>query len=330
MGRKQGPRKGSMQFWPRCRSDKLLPKINWDPIQVKHHTQKTNLLGFIVYKAGMASAYLKDNTPDSMMKNKRIILPVTILECPPMKILSVRFYKNTKVLCEVLNDGLDKELKKVIKIPDSKNKRDVKALIEKIEKEKANDITDVQLLVYSQTKKTEIKKTPDISEIALTGSIADKIAFAKEHLTKEISIADVFQKGIVDVRGLTTGKGTQGSVKRFGVHYRSHKAEKGQKKVGSIGGWHPIGVRFTVPRPGQMGFFSRVVYNIPVIASKKFVENDSTLGKRVFMNYGLIKTDYIILSGSVQGPQKRQLLLTASYRPSKLQAKKQFELIELR
>ena len=89
MGRKQGPRKGSMQVWPRKRSYDFLPRVNWDSIEVKKAGEKANLLGFIGYKAGMASALVKDNTADSMTKNKRKIVPVTIVECPTVKIFSI-------------------------------------------------------------------------------------------------------------------------------------------------------------------------------------------------------------------------------------------------
>jgi large subunit ribosomal protein L3 len=326
MGRKQGPRKGSMQFWPRSRSDYTLHSVNWRPVLKKHSTTtRPSVLGFIAYKAGMASAYVKDNTPESMTKGKRIIVPVTILECPPIKILSVRFYKNKNVSKEILNDNLDKELKHLVKMP--AKKINAKEMIDKI---KAEEFDDVRIVVYSQAKKTEIKKTPDILEFAVSGnSIGEKVAFIKENLAKEISVADVFSKGLVDIRGVTSGKGFSGAVERFGVHYRSHKAEKGQRKVGSIGGWHPIGVRFTVPRPGQMGYFNRVVYNSPIISCKKLVEGD-VVAKRVFTNYGLLNTDYIILAGSVQGAQKRQVILTPAFRPTKRQAKRQYELLELR
>ena len=193
-------------------------------------------------------------------------------------------------------------------------------------------VEDIQVVVYSEVKKTGLKKKPDVSEIAVSGKTnAEKIHFIKEHLGKEISITDVFPKGMIDIRGVTKGKGFQGTVKRFGVHFRSHKAEKGQRRVGSIGPWHPMGVRFRVPMPGQMGLFSRPVYNSPIVSSKKLAPNsDDEIAKRVFDNFGILKTDYIILAGSVQGPQKRQVLLTAPFRPSKLQLKKSFELIELR
>ena len=72
-----------------------------------------------------------------------------------------------------------------------------------------------------------------------------KISFIKENLNKEISISDVFNGWqIADLRGLTKGQGFSGPVKRFGVKLRFHKTEKGQRKVGSIGPWHPARVVF--------------------------------------------------------------------------------------
>ncbi|MBU2612768.1 MAG: 50S ribosomal protein L3, partial [Nanoarchaeota archaeon] len=47
-------------------------------------------------------------------------------------------------------------------------------------------------------------------------------------------------------------------------------------------------------------------------------------------NYGNVHTDYILVKGSVQGPVKRQLLLTRAIRETKKRKKKEFELIELR
>ena len=97
MPTKKSPRKGSLQFWPRKRVSKFLPRVNWGAID-----SGKNLKGFICYKAGMASAYVKDDTVHSMTKGKKIIIPVTILECPPLKIFSVRFYKDNQVVKEIL------------------------------------------------------------------------------------------------------------------------------------------------------------------------------------------------------------------------------------
>jgi large subunit ribosomal protein L3 len=329
MGRKNGPRHGSMQIWPRSRSNDFLPRVNWVPIlanstKFSNSSQKTNLLGFIGYKVGMASAFLKDNTPDSMMKGKRVVVPVTIIECPTIKIFSVRFYKNTKVSTEILNDNLDKDLKKVVKVPTKKG--NAKEALDKI---KIDDFDDVQVIVYSEIRQVGIKKTPDLAELALSGSKNDKMEFIKANIAKAFSITDCFQKGIIDIHALTKGKGFQGPVKRFGIDLRSHKAEKGQRRPGSIGPWHPTGVPFTVARAGQLGLFKRISYNSPIISSKKLSDSDA-LKTRVFDNYGMVKADYLILAGSVHGSQKRPMLITAPLRPTKRQLKRQYELIELR
>ena len=75
----------------------------------------------------MASASVKDNTPDSMTKGKTIVIPVTILSCPEMKILSARFYKNNRVAKEVLAENLDKEIASRIKVPKNKAKKKLKS-----------------------------------------------------------------------------------------------------------------------------------------------------------------------------------------------------------
>src|SRR3989344_391647 len=103
---------GSLQFYPRKRSAKILPRTNWNI--VTQSGKNTGLLGFIGYKIGMKSAYVKDETANSMMKGKRIIIPVTLIECPPLKILSVRVYKHGKIVKETMNANLEKELSRKI------------------------------------------------------------------------------------------------------------------------------------------------------------------------------------------------------------------------
>src|SRR3989344_3606851 len=203
MPKKKSPRKGSLQFWPRSRAKKILPRVNWRVID----SEKPGLNGFICYKAGMASAYLKDNTPNSLTKGKNVIVPVTVLECPAMKILSIRFYKYGKVAKEILLEKLEKELKKKIKFPKKK--------MGKMEDVKTEEYDDVALVVYSLTKKSGVKKTPDIVEVGLNGSKEDKLKFVKENIDKEFSVAEFFNSGdLVDFRGVTTGRGFQGPVKR--------------------------------------------------------------------------------------------------------------------
>lgn len=315
MPTRKSPRKGSLQFWPRKRASKFLPRVNWSAIK----SYSKGLQGFICYKVGMASAFVKDNTKNSMTKGKKIAIPVTILECPPLKIFSVRFYKNGKVMKEVLADNPEKELKRKLKISKKKS-----LSLDNIKE----GYDDVKVIVYSQVKKTGIKKTPDLSEMAISGSLEEKISFIKENLGKEITVESVLEKGnLVDIRGLTTGKGLSGPVKRFGIQLKQHKSEKGRRRPGSLGPWHPARVTFRAPQAGQLGMFTRVIYNNKIIEIGK-AEGKNEL--KNLKNFGNIKTDYIIIYGSVQGPAKRQLLLTNPLRQTKRQLKKNYEFIELR
>jgi len=305
------PRYGSLQFWPRKRAAKPLPSANWKPVSAS----KEGFLGFIAYKAGMASAVVKDSTDKSLTLNKQVTMPVTILEVPAMKIFSVRFYKNNKPLTEIIVSN-DKELKKKVKVPKEAKKLD----------KVPEGYDDIRVIAYSIPKQTSIKKTPDMIELAINAD--DKLAFVKGLIGKEISLENFALGQLLDVRGLTKGKGMQGPVKRFGITLKSHKSEKGVRRPGSIGPWHPARVTFRVPMAGQLGYFSRLIYNLNVLASGKIAENDIN-PKAGFKQYGKVKTSYIILKGSVSGPAKRQLLLTPSYRPSKKQSKMKYELLEL-
>jgi len=134
---------------------------------------------------------------------------------------------------------------------------------------------------------------------------------------------------VVDIRGVTKGKGFQGPVKRFGIALRQRKSEKGIRKVGSIGPWHPARVIFRVPMAGQMGLFTRAVYNSKIIDIGSISEKDINISGG-FKKYGNVKTDYVVVYGSLQGPSKRALVLTHPLRLTKKQSKKSYEVLELK
>ncbi len=299
------PRRGSLQFWPRKRAAKAIPSVNWSPIS---GTDDTKVLGFITYKVGMGSALAKDSTEHALTQKKQVALPVTILEAPPMKILSVRFYQHGKPLKDVIVNN-EKNLKRKIKT--------IKT-VKDLEKETPEDYDEIRLIVSSQPS---FKKTPDIIEIALNTDAP--LDFIKPLIGKEITLEN-FKPSLVDVRGLTKGKGMQGPVKRFGIGLKSHKSEKGVRNPGSIGPWHPARVTFRVPMAGQLGMFSRVHYNHPVLTTNSITEKDIN-PKSGFKRYGQIKSSYLIIKGSVQGPAKRAILVTPSFRPTKRAAKQQLE-----
>lgn len=55
---------------------------------------------------------------------------------------------------------------------------------------------------------------------------------------------------MIDVLGVTRGKGVQGVIKRYGVKHLWKKTHRGYRRVGCIGSWHPANVRYTVGRTG--------------------------------------------------------------------------------
>ena len=308
------PRFGSLQYWPRKRAEKAIPRVNWD--MVKGDGKTDSLLGFIAYKVGMGTALVKDTTDKSMTQGKKIYIPVTVLETPNMKVYSVRFYKDNKVLKEVIVSA-DKELKRVVLLPKQ---------LKNLEQETPKEFEDVRLIVYSLPNQTSIKKAPDLIELSIESK--DKLAFAKSLVGKEISIKDFSKYSLLDTRGLTKGKGLVGPVKRMGIGLKFHKSEKGVRRPGTLGPWHPAHTSFRVAQAGQLGMFTRVHYNNKVIGLGTIAEKNIN-PKSGFRNYGNIMSSYILLKGSVQGPQKRQLLLTPSFRPTKMMAKKKYELVEL-
>ncbi len=309
------PRFGSLQFYPRKRAAKQIPSVNWDNMK-SIPLKEEGILGFITYKAAMATAVVKDNTDKSMTQGKKVAIPVTILEAPDMKIFSVRFYNQGIVVKDVIV-STDKELKRIVRVP--------KAL-KSLDSETPKVYEDIRVIAYSLPKDTSIKKTPDLIELAVNAK--DKLAFVKNLVGKQISLNDFLKFDLFDIRGLTKGRGLVGPMRRFGIGLKSHKAEKGRRRPGSLGPWHPARVTFHTPMAGQFGMFSRIIYNIKSINSGNIKEKNINPGAG-FKHYGKIRTNYILVKGSVQGPVKRQILLTPAVRPTKEAAKKKYEFLEL-
>ncbi|MSS75247.1 50S ribosomal protein L3 [Candidatus Pacearchaeota archaeon] len=307
-------REGSLQFWPRGRASKLLPRVNWKPVKKHLDAKAQGILGVIAYKVGMVSASVKDLTDKSMTTGKKIIVPATVLEIPAMKVASVRFYHNNIVAkeCIVTNEAI---LKKILHLPKQPQTITPPAQYE-----------DIRVLVYSLPSQTNIKKTPDVTEFAVHA--ADKLAFVTTLLNRELTLKDIYPMKLVDARGLTTGRGFSGAVKRYGISLKQHKSEKGRRRPGSLGPWHPARVTFRTPYAGQFGMFTRVHYNLNVITTNTIAEKNINPSSG-FPNFGLIKAPYMLVSGSVQGPVKRQIVLTPALRPTKHTAKRKYEFQEV-
>ncbi|MEK6901904.1 MAG: 50S ribosomal protein L3 [Nanoarchaeota archaeon] len=311
------PRRGSMQFWPRKRAAHPLPRVHaW----VKE--TKAKPLGFIGYKAGMVRVQATDNRSKSITKGEKIMFASTVVECPPMMAVGAAFYAKylygMRKVASVFAEKLPKELARTISFPKkSKHVNEVSAF------------DDVKLVVHSQPQRVPTgSKKPQLVEVALGGTKEDKIKYIKEVLGKEIPVADVFDSGtVIDVHGITTGKGFQGTVKRFGVPIRQHKAEKTKRGIGTLGAWHPNRVLFTVPQSGKMGYHQRTEYNKQIIA----LGND---GKKVtpsggIVRYGIVQNTFLVVKGSVVGPRKRAVLLTHAIRPDTRIGKDAFAVVSL-
>ncbi len=296
-----------MQYWPRKRARRIYARVrSWAK------SKEAKLLGYAGYKVGMTHLVINDNRKASTTKGMGISCPATIIECPPLKPVSIRFYKNTqygsKLVSEVMADNFDKELKRKIILP---KKKDTK-------KEIPNDYDYIRLVVHTSPGRTGLgKKIPEIFEAAIGGNKEDQVKYAQEKLGKEINVSEVFKEGQqLDIHAVSKGKGVQGPVKRFGVSLRQHKSEKGVRRVGSLGGWKAQGhIMWRVAKAGKMGYHTRTERNKWLLK----IGNVADITKKGgFENYGIVKNAYILVKGSVTGPKKRVVRLNEALTPNKL------------
>jgi len=291
-----------MQFWHRQRAKRMTARVRcWANLK------ETKLLGFAGYKAGMTHLLILDNSL-SHTKNEEIQMPVTVIECPPMKVIGIRLYKpdengyGTRVAAQINTADFGKDVARVLRLPKKKKAES-----------KVDELCDVKIVVATQPRLIGLKKTPEILELGVSGATADdKLNFAKSILGKEIFAKDVFNEGQqVDTHSVNTGKGYQGPVKRFGVDLRSHKSQKGQRGPANVGPW--AGNRsWTVSHAGQMGFHQRMEHNKWIV---KIGTNPAEINpKGGFLRYGLIRGNYVLVKGSVGGPQNRLITMTHTIR----------------
>ncbi len=307
MPRRTAPRRGSLAYYPRKRAKKIVPTFKSWPEE-----NSPIPLGFYGYKAGMTHLLYIDSRKRTPTSGKEVFSAVTVIETPPIYVLAARLYTTDyigrrRTLTEVWAEKFPKYVKRRITLPDK--------IEHSFDNINIDGVTDVRLIISTQPWLIRLKKTPDIAEIALGGSVEEKLEKAKELIGKEIKVSDVFSEGqYVDVKAVTKGKGFQGVVKRFGVYEFGHKKEKTKRGVGSIGPWHPAKVMWTVPRPGQMGFHTRTEYNKYIFKVANGEEEPIT-PEGGFLHYGDVKSDYLILKGSVPGPAKRIIALRKAIRP---------------
>ena len=304
MAKGHKPVAGSRAFWPKKRAKRIYPRL-------KAKGKEPKPAGFAAYKAGMTQAILVDTKKGSVTQGEEVVRPVTVLDCPALVVCGIRAYRSTPNglvdMGLVWSEKPSKDLNRKTRLPKAPKKR-----IADLEKE-LERVSEVRLLVHTKPRESGMrKKTPELFELPLGGDVKQKFEYAKGKLGGEIKVSEVFEEGdSIDVISVTKGKGYQGPVKRFGVTIRPRKHEKKRRHVGNIGPVTPGRVLpGKIAMPGQLGFQTRTEWN------KKIVKLGSgeISPKGGFLNYGLVKGDYLVLEGSVPGPKKRLIMLRPGLR----------------
>ncbi|MBP2133171.1 large subunit ribosomal protein L3 [Methanomicrobium sp. W14] len=310
------PRRGSLAYSPRKRAKSQVPKYNSWP----EYEGEPKLQGFAGYKAGMTHIVMVDDHKNSPSEGREISVPVTIVEIPPMKVVAVRAYSadtyGRHAFSEVWAEDVDETLDKRVNVPKKSNAEENTGKIrEAIEK---GIVSDIFALMYTQPSMLSgvPKKVPDMMEVRVAGGdVMARLDFAAGLLGKEVEFDAVSDVGkYLDVTAVTTGKGTEGPVRRWGIQVKKSKHSRQGKKrhIGNLGPWTPHHVRWQVPQMGQMGYQQRTEFNKRVL--KVGDSPDEVNPEGGFVKYGLVRGKYIAIKGSVPGPVKRLIRLRPAIR----------------
>ena len=307
------PRAGSLAFYPRKRAKGYVPKYQSWP----QYEGQPMLQGFDGYKAGMTHVIMIDDHKKSPTEGKEIMVPVTVIEIPPMSVAAIRVYvKDTygkHPLTEVWAENTEALCGRITK---AKVNNAAKAT-EKINAA-ISDVVEVMVLMY--TKPSALtgvsQKVPDLMEIRVAGgSIEDRFKYALSILGTEIDMNTILAEGqFADITAITKGKGFQGAVKRFGItlRKRKHSRTKKTRHIGTLGPWTPHHVRWQVPMPGQTGFHQRTEFNKRIIKIGTNPDEINPAGG--FLHSGLVRGTYVLIKGSIPGPATRLVRIRSATR----------------
>jgi len=335
-------------FLPKKRSRRHRGKVKAFPKDDK--SKPVHPTAFIGYKAGMTHVVREVDRPGSKVHKKEVVEAVTILETPPMIVIGLVGYIDTPkglrtfktVWAEHLSDECKRRFyknwycskkkaftKASLKWQDDSGKKEIEKDLSKIKRY----CSVVRIIAHTQMKlMNRRQKKAHIMEIQLNGgSVPDKVEWARSHLEKPIPVQQVFdQDEMIDVIGVTKGKGFKGVTSRWHTRKLQRKTHKGLRKVACIGAWHPSRVSFSVARAGQKGYHHRTeinkkIYRIGqgvhtkdgrVVKNNASTEYDLT-EKTItpmggFPHYGVVNQDFIMLRGCCMGPKKRVITLRKS------------------
>jgi len=331
------PRHGSLGFLPRKRTKHHRGRVRSFPRDDK--SKKVHLTAFPVFKAGMTHILREVDKVGSKLHKKEVIEAATVLEAPPIVVVGVVGYIETprglRALATVWSNHLSAEFKRRFykNWMNSKKKAfskyEAKVKDEKHTTAQLNRIKKycqvVRVIVHTQMHLLNFRqKKAHVFEVQVNGGgVADKVDFAVKHFEKEIRINEVFEQNeMIDVIGVTKGKGFEGTTTRWGTKRLPRKTHRGLRRVGCIGGWHPARVRYSVARAGQNGYHHRTEINKKIYrlgtgikydgknnASTAFdltEKNITPLGG--FPHYGVVNHDFLLIKGCCVGTKKRVLI----------------------
>jgi large subunit ribosomal protein L3e len=340
------PRHGSLGFLKRKRTRHHRGRVRSFP---KDDAKKpVHLTAFAGFKAGMTHIVRTVNKPGSKLHNKEVVEAVTVIETPPMVVVGLVGYIETprglRALGTVWAQHLSNEVKRRFyknwmnskKKAFSKyaqrfygeNQKELEVQLNRIRKY----AKIVRVLTHTQLSLLNFRqKRAHLMEIQVNGgTIEQKVKFAQDKFEQPIRIDQIFkQNEMIDVLGVTKGKGVNGTTKRWGTRKLPRKTHRGLRRVGCVGSWHPERIRWTCPRAGQLGYHHRTemnkkIYRIGKAAADGEKGNGSTTQdlteKNItplggFPHYGIVNQDFVIIKGACVGPKKRVLVLRKSLFP---------------
>src|SRR5919108_4605506 len=307
------PRRGSIAFRPRARSQSLEARVRTWP---QHAAEKSSLLGFPGFKAGGIHVLTVDDREKTPNFGKQLLNSAAVIATPPIKIIGIRGYERDHygeyTIFDVYAKDLPKELSRKF------DPKSTEQTFTKAQSRLGEASVAVAIVAVSPNSIGLAQKIPFVFEVAVSGKDAkSQYDYIKTILGREIKIADVFQVGQkIDISGITRGKGIEGPVTRFGVKRKQHKSRKSVRAVGTLGPISPAVVTYTVARQGQRGFHQRTEYNKRIL----MISNTEKDGENFinppggFKHFGLVKGDYLVIKGSVPGVPKRLIKLRPSIR----------------
>jgi large subunit ribosomal protein L3e len=345
----EAPRHGSLGFLPRKRARRHRGRVRSFPKD--DGSKKPHLTAFMGYKAGCTHIMREVNKPGSKLHRKETVEMVTIIETPPMVVVGLVGYLATPRGLRTLTTVWAQHLSETVKRRFYKNwyrskkkafDRYASRIAEESNKEVENELNRmkkycnvIRVLAHTQIRKVGLRqKKAHLMEIQVNGgTVAEKVDWGYALFERKVPVDTVFtQNDMIDLIGVTKGKGFEGVITRWGTATLPRKTHRGLRKVACIGAWHPARVRYSVARAGQNGYHHRTeinkkIYRIGQAAvpeAGKFNPNATTatdLTQKAitpmggFPHYGVVNEDFVMMKGAVVGPKKRVITLRKSLIP---------------